>query len=156
MSSFLSDFYPILYKFFEFFKFKTGKYEITPKFVSRTPPVTINFPVNRIYRSKFFSLAGTAATDAAGRPIRRPPRPAVASARGRCTPSTAPPVDAAPAGASCRPSAWAAAPLRSGGSPPLSLRPVAARGGPAVRSVRPSKRPVRSAIRGASVDGLRG
>ena len=65
--------------FFEFFKFKTDKCKITPKFVSRTPPVTINFPVNRIYRSKFFSLAGTAATDAAGRPIRRPPRPADAA-----------------------------------------------------------------------------
>ena len=56
MSSFLSDFYPILYNFFKFFKFKTGKCEITLKFVSWTPPVTVNFPVNRIYRSKFFSL----------------------------------------------------------------------------------------------------
>ena len=56
MSSFLSVFYPILYNFFEIFKFKTGKCEITPKFVSRTQPVTVNFPVNRIYRPKIFSL----------------------------------------------------------------------------------------------------
>ena len=57
MSSFLSDFYPIIYIFFENFKFKTNKCEITPKFVSRTQPVTVNFPVNRIYRPKFFFLA---------------------------------------------------------------------------------------------------
>ena len=56
MSSFLSDFYPILYFFFEIFKFKTDKCEITPKFVSRTQPVTVNFPVNWIYRPNFFSL----------------------------------------------------------------------------------------------------
>ena len=59
MSSFLSDFYPILYNFFEIFKFENGKCEISPKSISRTLPVTVNFPVNRIYRSKFFSMGAS-------------------------------------------------------------------------------------------------
>ena len=42
--------------FFEFLNFETEKFEISPEFVSRTQPVTVNFPVNRIYRPKFFSL----------------------------------------------------------------------------------------------------
>jgi len=47
--------------FFEFLNFETEKFEISPEFVSRTQPVTVNFPVNRIYRPKFFSLAVTRA-----------------------------------------------------------------------------------------------
>ena len=42
--------------FFEFLNFETEKFEISPEFVSRTQPVTVNFPVNRIYRPNFFSL----------------------------------------------------------------------------------------------------
>jgi len=42
--------------FFEFLNFETEKFEISPEFVSRTQPVTVNFPVNRIYRPKIFSL----------------------------------------------------------------------------------------------------
>ena len=38
--------------FFEFLNFETEKFEISPEFVSRTQPVTVNFPVNRIYRPK--------------------------------------------------------------------------------------------------------
>ena len=71
MSSFLSDFYPVIFFFFEIFKFKTGKCEITPKFVSRTQPVTVNFPVNRIYRPKFFSLPGARNCEGARRGRRR-------------------------------------------------------------------------------------
>ena len=56
MSSFYQIFILFYIIFFEIFKFKTGKCEITPKFVSRTQPVTVNFPVNRIYRPKLFSL----------------------------------------------------------------------------------------------------
>ena len=46
--------------FFEFLNFENEKFEISPEFVSRTQPVTVNFPVNRIYRPKFFSLAPAA------------------------------------------------------------------------------------------------
>ena len=60
--------------FFEFLNFETEKFEISPEFVSRTQPVTVNFPVNRIYRSKFFSLHGGGGSKAgSGKKIRKGP-----------------------------------------------------------------------------------
>jgi len=58
--------------FFEFLNFETEKFEISPEFVSRTQPVTVNFPVNRIYRPKFFSLGTTPSAPAARHPPRQP------------------------------------------------------------------------------------
>ena len=45
MSSFLSDFYPILYNFFEFFKFKTENSKNFWNSISRLLPETEYIPV---------------------------------------------------------------------------------------------------------------